>query len=71
MSQDPKSVVIDYTNWRGVRAERTILPLRWFWGHNAVHQDEQWLLEAMDQAKGEVRIFALTNFHSWKARANG
>lgn len=67
MSQDPKSVVIDYTNWRGQRAERTIIPDKLVFGHNAFHKDEQWLLLAEDQEKGEMRMFAVAQIHAWKA----
>lgn len=59
-------VVIDYTNHRGERSERTILPQRMFFGANEWHTDPQWLVEAMDIEKNALRTFALRDIHSWK-----
>lgn len=58
---------IDYTNWRGERAVRKIIPICIFYASNTYHKDEQWLLEAIDHDKGEIRIFAMNKIHSWKA----
>lgn len=59
-------VVINYTNWKGETSDRTILPLRMFWGSNQWHKEEQWLLEAFDKEKHDTRTFAMKDIHSWK-----
>lgn len=58
-------VIIDYTNWKGERSTRTILPIRIYWGSNEWHKENQWLLEAHDIDKKAVRNFALKDIHSW------
>jgi predicted DNA-binding transcriptional regulator YafY len=58
-------VIIDYTNWKGERSNRTILPTRMYWGSNEWHKEDQWLLEAHDIEKGALRNFALKDIHSW------
>lgn len=56
---------IDYTNWRGQRAIREIIPIRIFHGMNHWHQDFQWMIEAIDKETGLVRTFAMKNIHSY------
>lgn len=59
-------VVIDYTNWRGERALRTIEPRQLVWSEgNEFHPRPQWLLEAWDVEKGALRSFAMVDIHSW------
>lgn len=60
-----KTVEIDYTNWRGVRAVRSIIPVSIWFGDNW-HKEQQWLLLALDLKSGEYREFAMCNIHSWK-----
>lgn len=59
-------VLIDYTNHRGERAERQIIPIRIFFSYTDWHPEEQWLLAAWDVDKKADRLFALKNIHSWK-----
>jgi len=63
-----RHVVVDYTNWRGERAERAILPIAGTMrlGSNEWHPKPQWLFDAFDVAKDEERVFALAGIHSWK-----
>ncbi|MGV3721359.1 MAG: hypothetical protein ACO1SX_10670 [Actinomycetota bacterium] len=63
-----KSVVIDYTNWRGERAKREILPFRLWFGSNDWHPEPQWLLDAWDAEKDELRIFAMRGIHAWEVQ---
>lgn len=60
-------VSIDYTNHAGVRAIRQIIPtpggLRF--GSTQWHHDKQWLLDAYDVEKDDVRTFAVKDIHSW------
>lgn len=61
-------VEIDYTNWKGERKKRTILPRPGgvvFEG-NKFHPKPQWILYAMDVEKKEERGFAMENIHSWR-----
>ena len=61
----PASVVIDYTNYRGERSERLILPRRIWFGTTEWHAEPQWLLEAIDLAKDSKRDFAMNQIHTW------
>jgi hypothetical protein len=63
----PEQVVeIDYTNWRGKRSIRQIVPRRLVWENNEWHPETQWLIHALDFAKGVERTFAVKSIHSWK-----
>lgn len=58
---------IDYTNWRDLRAWRVIMPTgRLVFTSNEWHPEPQWLLEAVDVEKGEIRLFAMKGIHAWE-----
>ena len=57
-------VTIDYTNWKGEREKRQILPLRLFFGTSEWHPTPQWLLEALDLGRHQPRTFALSGMHA-------
>lgn len=59
-------VMINYTNWRGIRASRRIQPLNLFFDSNEYHPELQWLLDAIDRETESRRTFALSNIHSWR-----
>lgn len=61
-------VLIDYTNWRGERAVREVVPERWGFHANPWHPQEQWMMYARDVAKGEYRWFAMSGIHSWQKK---
>lgn len=61
------AVTIDYTNYRGERALRTVLPIRIWFGSTAWHPDKQWLLEARDLDREVARDFALADIHHWSS----
>ena len=61
-----EAVVIDYTNWRGERGERTITPIEVYYGANEWHRERTWLLKAYDHKAQGYRTFAMSNVHSWK-----
>ena len=61
------TVTIIYTNWRGETAERTIIPIKIWFGSNEWHKEEQWLLKAMDTEKNAERDFALKDISSWNS----
>lgn len=59
-------VELHYTNWRNITTKRMITPHRIFFGSNEFHKEPQWLLEAMDEYKQEIRYFAMKDIHFWK-----
>lgn len=59
-------VEIDYTNWRGERASRWIVPLELTFGSNSYHE-RQWLILAIDIQRLQFRTFAAAKVHSWRA----
>jgi predicted DNA-binding transcriptional regulator YafY len=58
------NVLIDYTNHRGERRERRVMPLGIMFGSNEYHREDQWLLHALDVEKNALRTFALKDIHS-------
>lgn len=62
----PDTVQISYTNWRGETAIRTIKPLEIWFGSTQWHKEEQWLLKAIDLGKNAERDFALKEIKDWQ-----
>jgi hypothetical protein len=61
-------VIIDYTNWRGQRALRTVAPVGVHWeSDDEYHPEPQWLLWATDEDREgtPLRKFAMAGIHSW------
>jgi hypothetical protein len=50
-----------YRNHRGETAVRRVVPIRVWYGHTDWHPDPQWLMDAHDLDRGEVRTFALAD----------
>jgi len=61
------AIRIVYTNYRGETAAREIIPRRVWFGATDWHPEEQWLLDALDVAKGAERSFALRDIKSYAA----
>ena len=61
-------VLIDYTNWRGERAVREVVPISMKFGANEWHPQEQWMMLAHDIAKDESRWFAMSGIHSGQSK---
>ena len=59
-------MIIDYTNWRGERAERRVIPYTLKWGSNEWHPEMQWMMLAHDVDKKLDRWFAMNAVHSWR-----
>lgn len=60
-------VDIDYTNYRGERAVRRIIPVEMTFSASLPwHSEVQWTLLALDVEKREHRSFAMKDIHSWK-----
>lgn len=60
-----KTIKIIYTNYKNETAERTIQPIKIWFGSTQWHKDEQWLLKALDLEKNAERDFALKDIKSW------
>lgn len=58
-------VEIDYTNYRGERSRRRILPGRIHYGVSAYHDGPQWFVDAIDVERSVNRTFALADVHEW------
>lgn len=59
------AVRIDYTNWRGKRRVREIVPEILVWEEgDKWHLEPQWILYAYDE-DGNRKGFAMKNIHSW------
>jgi predicted DNA-binding transcriptional regulator YafY len=61
-----RAVRIDYTNYRGERRWRTILPLELVFGTFPHHEGAQWFLHAVDEERGLKRTFAMKDVHAWE-----
>jgi predicted DNA-binding transcriptional regulator YafY len=61
-----KTIKILYTNYRGEKGHREILPEKIWFGSTQWHEEEHWLLDALDVKKGESRNFAMKDIHEWK-----
>lgn len=61
-----RDILIDYTNWKGVRAERRVYPIALFWTSSEHHPEPQWVLNAFCRDRGAARDFALLDIHSMK-----
>lgn len=63
---DPRHIVrIDYTNYRGERSMRRVVPVEIYFGNTEYHPESQWLMEAEDVEKHARRTFAMRDIHSW------
>ncbi len=62
-----KQVSIVYTNYKGVTAERIIIPFEILYGHTDWHKQDQWLLRAFDIGKQAERTFAVKDIKAWNA----
>lgn len=60
-----KIITIDYTNYRGERGKRSIIPQKIFFDSNEWHREKQWLLEAHDVEKNQIRFFSIKDIHQW------
>jgi len=59
------AITIDYTNYRGERGLRRIVPQQIEFGSNKWHPEPQWLLKAWDCEKKAERLFAIGDIHRW------
>ena len=64
-SENRMEIYVTYKNWRGETSVRRILPQRIIFESNQWHREEQWLLEAFDLDKKEIRSFAMKDIKTW------
>lgn len=57
-SVDEATIKVFYTNYRGEKAERKIIPLRTYYGENEYHKEKQWILVVWDLDKNDYREYA-------------
>jgi predicted DNA-binding transcriptional regulator YafY len=62
---DRKEVNIDYTDYKGVRSLRRILPVRLDYGKNQWHKENQYMIVALDLDRDEIRTFSIKDIHKW------
>lgn len=62
-----RHVLIDYTNHAGIRSIRQIAPVPdgFRFGATEWHPEPQWLLDAYDVRKDDMRTFAVVDIHHW------
>lgn len=63
MHDDSKVIVMTYTNYRGERSERRVVPERIWFGSTDWHPGPQWLMDAFDLDREAMRSFAMTDIH--------
>ncbi len=69
MSNTNNVVIIDYTNWRGERAFRRVIPDEITFAPQGTefHETPGWFMRAYDVDKKGSRDFAMADIHSWKS----
>lgn len=60
-------IKVEYTNYRGEKEVRTIIPMSFFFGSTEYHPQEQWLLRVWDCDRHAERIYALKEISRWFA----
>ncbi len=58
-------IKIEYTNYRGEKGVRTIVPISFFFGTTEYHPQEQWLIKLWDVDRQAERIYALKEISRW------
>ncbi len=58
-------IKVEYTNYRGEKSIRTIIPLNFFFGSNEYHTKDQWLLRVWDCDRQAERIYAAQEITRW------
>lgn len=53
------TIEFDYVNWKGASSHRRVIINKVLYGNNRYHPQPQWLMEAQDIDRNEVREFAM------------
>jgi predicted DNA-binding transcriptional regulator YafY len=64
-------VHIDYTNHRGERNWRAVVPHHIWHGTTEYHMTPQWLMTAWDMDKRAIRVFAMKDIHEFRNDVHG
>jgi predicted DNA-binding transcriptional regulator YafY len=63
---DQRAISMFYTNHRGEKRRRHVIPFDFVYGvAHPWYQEPQWLMVAWDRVKAAWRIFALDNVSGW------
>lgn len=63
--EEKKQVKILYKNWKGKVSYRNIIPEKIEFKSTEWHKEEQWILEAFDIDKNDMRGFAIKDIMEW------
>lgn len=63
-----RAVSFEYTNWRGERRVREVIPDSVWFGSNEWHKEPQWLLKAFDVEDGKEKSFSLKDIRNWQPK---
>lgn len=58
-------IKVEYTNYRGEKGIRTIVPISFFFGSTEYHPEDQWLLRVWDCDRQAERIYAAKEITRW------
>lgn len=58
-------IKVEYTNYRGEKGIRTIVPISFYFGSTEYHPQEQWLVKLWDMDRQAERIYALKEITRW------
>jgi len=70
-SMESQRVDILYTNYKGERAWRRILPVKIWFGSTKWHPAEQRFVDAEDVDRQALRSFALCDIALWRSAGHG
>lgn len=64
---EPQDIIMfDYINWKSNKSTRIVEVGELYYGSTKYHPEKQWLLEAYDIVKEDVRVFALKDITNVK-----
>ncbi len=67
VNADPgRQVLIDYTNYKGERRKRIVVPKLIEFRETPHHKPAQWVMQALDLEKNAMRTYAMKDIHSWE-----
>ena len=69
-NENKEIVKILYTNWKNDTRYRLIKPINIEFKSTEWHKEEQWILNAVDIEKNEIRNFAIKDIKEWTMEAN-
>lgn len=58
-------IKVEYTNYRGEKGIRTIVPVNFYFGTTDYHPEAQWLVKLWDCDRQAERIYALKEITRW------